>query len=688
MSSPPSPIAAVSRSPSAGPAGRVATAPPARSTRSIGLGHLAGLDGLRAIAVIAVVVYHAGLGWLPGGFLGVEVFFVISGYLITALLLVEHAIHGRIDLRAFWMRRARRLLPALGFLLLASLAFAVVVLPHEVARLRADALAAALYVANWHQVVAEQSYFETVGRPSLFLHLWSLGIEEQFYLLWPVILGVLLLAGRRVALALTLAGAVLSTVWMAILFAPDLDPSRVYYGTDTRLVGLLLGSALAFVWIPGAVRAGRHWTDRHWADRRTGRVLDIAALGGLAALGAFFLAADAVEPFLYQGGFALLGLITIVVIAATVHPMGRVGRLLDREPMRWIGTRSYSIYLWHWPVFMVTRPGLDVPLDPMPALGLRLLLTIVLAEVSYRLVETPIRRGALGRAWHGWRTAPPATRPAWLRWPAPAAGGLGMAFSVLLVSVAVATPEPPPEHLGTGSIIGVLVPPIETAGPIGTDGRPDGPDLTFPVAPRPPVAAPAGYPRDERDDRPQGRPGTDGEPTTGDPTGAPAAPGTPTRSPGATSAPPVLAFGDSVMVQGAEALAAVLGPIQVDAAIGRQVADGIAALQARADAGTLPPTVILQLGNNGPFRATQFDDVMAVLADVDHVIWVNLRVPRDWEQRNNKLIRQGVQQYANARLVDWYGATEGRRELFWNDGYHPRPKGAALYAKLVLEAMP
>jgi peptidoglycan/LPS O-acetylase OafA/YrhL len=683
MSSPPR--IAAPRSPSASPADPAWPDAHARSTRPVGLGHLAGLDGLRAIAVIAVVVYHAGFGWLPGGFLGVEVFFVISGYLITALLLAEHAARGRIDLRTFWMRRARRLLPALGFLLLASLAFAVVVLPHEVARLRADALAASLYVANWHQIVAEQSYFETVGRPSLFLHLWSLGIEEQFYLLWPVILGVLLLAGRRVALALTLAGAVLSSAWMAILFAPDLDPSRVYYGTDTRLVGLLLGAALAFVWIPRGARAGRHWADRHWADRRAGRLLDVAALGGLAALGAFFVAADAVEPFLYQGGFALLALITIVVIAATVHPMGRVGPLLDRQPMRWIGTRSYSLYLWHWPIFMVTRPGLDVPLDPVPALGLRLLLTIVLAEVSYRLVETPIRRGALGRAWHRWRTAPPAARPAWLRWPAPAAGGLGVAFSVLLVSVAAATPAAPPEHLGTGSIDGVLVPPTETAAPTGTGGPSDGPDLTFPIAPRPPAAAPAGHPRDERDEYPQGRPGTDGEPKTLNPTGAP---GTPAASPPAMSAPPVLAFGDSVMVQGAVALAAELGPIQVDAAIGRQVADGIAALQARADAGTLPPTVILQLGNNGPFRATQFDAVMAVLADVDHVIWVNLRVPRDWEQRNNKLIRQGVQQYANARLVDWYGATEGRRDLFWNDGYHPRPKGAALYAKLVLAAMP
>src|ERR671917_1081296 len=216
-------------------------------TGDVRLSYLPGLDGLRAFAVIAVLLYHAELSWIRGGFLGVEVFFVISGYLITTLLLTEWHQQGRINLMGFWLRRVRRLLPALYLLLVVTLAFAVVFLPGEVARLRGDALAAFGYVTNWYLILGEQSYFETVGRPSLLLHLWSLAVEEQFYLLWPplFVAGIILL--RRYALLVALAGAAASALLMAFLYQPDVDPSRIYYGTDTRATGLLLGAALAFV---------------------------------------------------------------------------------------------------------------------------------------------------------------------------------------------------------------------------------------------------------------------------------------------------------------------------------------------------------------------------------------------------------------------------------------------------------
>ena len=387
-------------------------------------GHLRGMDGLRAVAVIAVVVYHAGLGGLSGGFLGVEVFFVISGFLITALLLAEHRTTGRIDPVAFWLRRGRRLLPALFFLLASTLAFATFVVPDEVARLRADAIAAVAYVTNWHLIAGDQSYFESIGRPSLFIHLWSLAIEEQFYLVWPLVLGMVLLAGRRVALAATLLGAAGSAVWMALQFDPAGDPSRVYYGTDTRLTGLLLGAALAFVWVPpvsilpspapGMSRRKRRKVlarvadAGHWGSAKLGWALDVVGVAALAGLAIFFVAADAFEPFLYQGGLALLALITAALIAAAVHPRAHVGRLLDLAPLRWVGTRSYSIYLWHWPIFALTRPELDLPLDAAAALVLRVALTALAAEVSYRVVETPIRRGVLGQAWARLRSNEPS----------------------------------------------------------------------------------------------------------------------------------------------------------------------------------------------------------------------------------------------------------------------------------------
>lgn len=654
------------------------------------LPHLRGIDGLRAIAVLAVVAYHAGIAILPGGFLGVEVFFVISGYLITGLLLAEHRATGRIDLVRFWLRRARRLLPALFFLLATTLAVAVVLLPDELARLRADAVAAFAYVTNWHLIVGEQSYFESTGRPSLLVHLWSLAIEEQFYLFWPVLLALALLIGRRTALALTLVAAAASTGWMALQFDPLSDPSRVYYGTDTRLTGLLLGAALAFVWVPsvaavptlrpGMSRRKRRQTAatvaaaRHWGSRPLGWALDIIGVAGLVAMVAFFVAADAFAPFLYQGGLALLAVVTAVVIAAAVHPRGHLGRLLDVAPMRWLGTRSYSVYLWHWPIFAVTRPGLDVPIDEGATLALRLALTAVLAEVSYRFVESPFRRHGLRRLLPGPRSGDePAGRAR--RWPNPAlAGGLAAILSVVLVSVAIATPPALPDGLRTTSIDEVVV----DASALPVD-QPPTPDTIVQAAARLRPASVDGKRRATAGAPSHGGHGSQAEASTTRPGPTPPPTPTPTRS--------ILAFGESVMIQGAEALAKDLGPVRVDAAVGRHIYEGIEILERRAAEGTIADTVIVQLGNNGPFRAGQFDAVMSALDSATLVVWVNVRVPRDWEAHNNRMIASGVSKYPKARLVDWYAATEGRPELFYRDGYHPRPKGAKLYADLIAEAV-
>jgi peptidoglycan/LPS O-acetylase OafA/YrhL len=418
------------------------------------LPYLPGLDGLRALAVIGVVLYHAGFAWIPGGFLGVEVFFVISGYLITSLLITEWQGKGGIDLKAFWLRRARRLLPALFVLLLATLAFAVIFLPEEVAGLRRDSAAAMGYFTNWSLILRNQSYFETVGRPSLLKHLWSLAVEEQFYLCWPLIfMGLMgLLRSRRRALWAVLAGAVASWLWMAFLYRPDLDPSRVYYGTDTRAAGLLIGAALAFAWIPARHAAAETSAAlSRWLRLRAGlasAALDLAGLAALVALAIFYVRIDEYQPLLYRGGFALVGLATVAAIAVAVQPRARVvPRLLGWGPLRWVGLRSYGIYLWHWPVFQVTRPQLDLPFDGLPLLALRLTVTLILVELSYRLVEIPVRKGALERAWRAWREAQ-GVRRRWLglRWMT-AAGVMVLIGAVLGDSVVSAQPPAPPAYL-------------------------------------------------------------------------------------------------------------------------------------------------------------------------------------------------------------------------------------------------
>jgi peptidoglycan/LPS O-acetylase OafA/YrhL len=651
------------------------------------LSHLTGLDGLRAIAVLAVLAYHAQVSQAPGGFLGVEVFFVISGYLITALLLAEHRRTGRIDPVRFWLRRARRLLPALFLLLGTTLAFAVFVMPEEIARLRVDALAAFAYVTNWHLIAGDQSYFETISRPSLFMHLWSLAIEEQFYLLWPVVLAVLLAAGRRTGLAVTIVGAIGSAVWMAILFIPGTDPSRLYYGTDTRLTGLLLGAALAFVWVPvRAIDDAGAAVPRLWTSRRVGRLADLLGLVGLAGLAIFFVTADAFEPFLYRGGLLLVAIATIALIAGAVHPRSRLGPLLDRGPMRWIGTRSYGIYLWHWPIFTLTRPDLDVTLDPAVLLVVRFALTAIVAELSYRFVETPIRSGALEHAWRRAMRVEPESGRLSRRWTAPArAGAFAVVISVVLVSVALATPPVPPVGIVTGSIDGLVVPPDESEPPSPASPRPAaqastsvGPSTSLVPAPSP---VPPTVPPPANRPAPTPAPGGTARP-------ARAARAVPSATPSLRPDPAILAFGESVMLQSANALAHDLGPVRVDAAVGRQIGDGITILEQREESGALAGTVIVQLGNNGPFYDGQFDEVMAALRDVPTVIWINVRVPREWEAHNNRIIASGVARYPNARMVDWNAATAGRPDLFWNDGYHPRPAGARLYADLVAAALP
>ncbi len=296
-------------------------------------------------------------------------------------------------MRTFWTRRARRLLAAL-YLLLAVVSTTVLVFFREDAtRLAAQVWAALTYCTNWYLIVTEQSYFAAVERPPVFQHLWSLAIEEQFYLLWPLLLlGLLrLLRGRPVAIAgvITL-GAIASLVEMAMLFEPAMDPSRVYYGTDTRASGLLLGAALAMIWKP-------HHSFRNDPEVKTVS-LDLIGMGGVAVLIGCFATMRETDTFLYRGGFAVVSVASLAAIMATVQGSTVLGRnVLSHPILIWIGLRSYSLYLWHWPIFVYTRPEIDTPLTEYPTLVLRLALTVLAAELSYRFVEVPIRNGAFAR---------------------------------------------------------------------------------------------------------------------------------------------------------------------------------------------------------------------------------------------------------------------------------------------------
>jgi peptidoglycan/LPS O-acetylase OafA/YrhL len=600
---------------------------------------------------------------------------VISGYLITALLLAEWRQRGRIDLKTFWLRRARRLLPALYVLLVVSLAFAVVFLPGEVAGLRGDVLAAFGYVTNWYLIFGQESYFEAVGRPSLLQHLWSLAVEEQFYLIWPPILALGLCLGatrlrQRRLLTVVLFGAVASAVAMALLYTPGVDPSRIYYGTDTRATGLLCGAALAFLWSPGdryrpsdarLKLAGRGRFRRRWGWTAP-FLLDILGFAALGGLVWFCLHLGEFQPFLYRGGFALVGLATTATIMAVVHPYTLIGaRLLGSAPLRWVGVRSYGIYLWHWPVFMVTRPELDVPFDGLPLLALRLAATVILADLSYRYIEKPIRRGALGRSWRTLREARgPLRRRLLLQW----AGALvPILASCALLGVAVARAEPPekPSYLASMKSVHTVEQTHPESSSAGTDSL-------------------------QKDRQAENQ-------NSGEIGDAPMTQTQRTSYNGRTGPSEftgsVSAIGDSVLLGAVRRLQKdIYGLRVIDAEVGLQIYAATDTLRYRRASGQLGDVVIVHLGNNGTFTKWQFDRIMRTLSGVDRVVFVNVSVPRAWEDPNNQVIAEGVERYPNAVLVDWHSASADRPELFYKDGYHLRPEGQRIYAGLISAHLP
>jgi peptidoglycan/LPS O-acetylase OafA/YrhL len=355
--------------------------------------YMPGLDGLRAIAVLAVIAYHLNPAWAPGGLLGVGVFFTLSGYLITDLLLGQRAAVGSLRLGDFWLRRARRLLPALFLMLAVVVAWVTLLDRSLLAGLRGDVLAAVGYVSNWWNIIREASYFARFGPPPPLDHLWSLAVEEQFYLIWPWLLwlGLRYLPGRYTLAALTLAGAALSAAAMALIYQPGVDPTRVYEGTDTRAFGLLIGAALAMVWPSRELR-----TDR--INLRGRLLMDGAGVVGLVVIGLLIWRTSEYSPFLYNGGIVLLSVATVLVLTALVHPASWLGVAVGWSPLRWLGVRSYGIYLWHYPIIVLTAPGPQ----QRASLSLEVLqvaATIVVAALSWQFFEEPIRRGAIGRIW-------------------------------------------------------------------------------------------------------------------------------------------------------------------------------------------------------------------------------------------------------------------------------------------------
>jgi peptidoglycan/LPS O-acetylase OafA/YrhL len=547
--------------------------------------------------------------------------------LITSLLWSELRDTNRVAIATFLKRRARRLFPAL-FVMLALVSTAFVLwYPGEVGRIRGDVAAAATYTSNWYLVGTDHSYFTTFARPSPFAHLWSLAIEEQFYLLWPPALFLMWTVARRRAkrvVAAIAAGAAGSVAALFLLYAGG-DPSRVYYGTDTRAAGLLIGAALAVIWRPFAKPEQDRPSVPRWA-------LDGATVAALAFLVFAFMRFDDLSSFTYRPGLLLVALATAILIGAAVHPDARIAKMLGTAPLRWLGKRSYSVYIWYFPVFVLTRPGVDYDITIGTAFAMRIAATLTLAELSYRFIEEPVRHGALGRLFDRIRQSLRTPGGVGQRTALRLAGTAGIA-SLLLVSLTATileAPAPIAEAADPSSLVGVL-------------DQDDGTNPMVFVLPTP------NAPVDVR--------------------------------------PPV-AIGDSVMTSARPALRDRFGRILIDAAVARQVKDGIAALERLKSEGRIGRVVIIHLGNNGRWLAAQVDRIMRILSGVERVVFVNVRVPRRWEASNNQTLAAGVQRHAGrAVLLNWKKLWRTcPAKTFGKDGTHLSATGARCYSRLIANA--
>ncbi|TDE97587.1 acyltransferase [Occultella glacieicola] len=649
---------------------------PAQALRT---GRIDGLDGVRALAIIAVLIFHLRPLSLPGGYLGVDVFFVISGFLITTLLVRELRADRRVDLRRFWTRRARRLLPALVVVVFATVSLALIAGEDLLVNIGRQVLGALTFSNNWLEIGAGSSYFNATA-PQLFVNFWSLAVEEQFYLFWPllflVMMGITRTGRQRVGLLLALATA--SAVAMAVLYTPGQDATRVYYGTDTHAFGLMIGAALA---VSAAGESANLLATRFW---RRGRV--VIALAALAGLIALMLWLDPDNPIAYRGGIVAAALLTAAIVGALPGPRTVLTVVFSLRPLAWIGERSYGIYLWHWPVILLIaaitpRVGVDTA-GHWVQRALAVLVTLLIAGACYRWIENPIRELGFAEATRraldaigapGRLTLPRVGVVASLACVSMFTAALATAPDRSQVEIAMADAATVVEDAGAADD-GAVVDPAADAGPTAAGGSAaDGTDTGGAEAPADEPAPSGGAPTETAP--------TESAPTETAPTEDP-------TQPAGVTGEQITAFGDSMLYVAAPGLTADLPGIGIDAKSNRQWPDVLAAIQAAVEAGTVREYVVIAAGTNAGVRDPDLvRQALDLLGPDRSVVLVNIYGSSTWVPESNQNLADLAAEYPNVAVADWNAAATAHPEQLQPDLIHPNMDGMYLFSDVVRAAL-
>lgn len=598
--------------------------------------YIPGLDGLRALAVLAVVAYHFSLSFALGGFLGVDMFFVISGYLITSNILPLIGSDSNFSLREFWIKRVRRLLPASYTMIIATFIWVTLFNRKLITTVLYDGLSSIIYGSNWWFIFHKVSYFDSFNSPSPLKNLWSLSIEEQFYIVWPIILIVgLKFFKKRITFAKVIfIIALCSAILMGIVYKPGMDPSRVYYGTDTRAFELLIGCYMALIFPIKKVSSTKANTKQINFLNFTSVITFIVFILSVVFINEY-------NTFLYRGGMLLLSLNAAILIACICNPRSYLGRLLSWKPLRWIGKRSYGIYLWHYPIIILTTPTSETGNYTSIRIFLQLVVTFIIAEVSYHLIEIPIQK-------HGFREFYRKYNPInKLKFKRPSFSRsiivtviFFMFVSMSLFSTIVARakqqahvaellkPEVITNHKAEFNVIeDSIITPIAQIAQI----EPISPSIT-------------------------------------------------------KSYDEILAIGDSVMLDIEPSLDKIYPNITIDGKVGRQLYQAIELVPTYTAFNATNKAVIIELGTNAYFTDKQINELLDSFDNAD-IYLVNVRVPRQWEKQVNNALSKKALERDNVTLIDWYSKAINHPEYFVADGVHLKPEGIEALTSLIEETL-